>query len=79
MAEFSHNMKVHLATKKSLFWLTYGLEPQFTILPGVHPVVLAADKRVNNLLKAWEEAQALLEVGAERIKEAYNHHVQEAP
>lgn len=79
MAEFAHNTRAHAATKSSPFQLVYGYEPQFTVLPAPQQVVPAADTRMAALEDARKEAQALLEVAADWMKEGYDHHVQEAP
>ena len=79
MAEFSHNTKAHAATKTSPFQLVYGYEPQFAVLPAPHHAVPAADTRIEALQHARREAQALLEVAADRMKDAYDRGVQQAP
>ena len=79
MAEFAHNTRAHAATKTSPFKLVYGYEPQFTVRPAPDWSVPAADGRLTALEEARKEAQALLEVSADRMKEAYDRYVQEAP
>ena len=79
IAEFTHNMRAHSATKSSPFELLYGYNPEFTIHPRTSENVPAADYRVEELTKAREEAQAALEVAAERMREQYDRKVREAP
>lgn len=78
-AEFSHNTRAHAATKTSPFKLVYGYEPQFAILPALRQEVPAADTRIETLEAARSEAQALLEVAADRMKVAYDRHVRDIP
>ena len=74
MAELTHNNQNHSATKTSPFQLVYGYNPDFTIHPGQN-VVPAADERMRELAQAREEAQAALEVAADRMKQQYDKRV----
>ena len=79
MAEFTHNSRAHSATRVSPFQLVYGYDPGFTVHPTGQTSVPAAEARLEELSKAREEAQAALEVAADRMKRYYDRGVQEAP
>jgi transposase InsO family protein len=77
MAEYAHNTRAHSGTRTSLFNLVYGYEPQFAVLPGAQLGVPAADERMRELAEARKEAEAALEVAAERMKRSYDQGVRE--
>ena len=80
MAEFAHNTRAHAATRKSPFSLVYGYEPEFVVAPSDELCnVPAADTRLDDLRQAQFEAQAALEVAAERMKRYYDRARDEAP
>ena len=77
MAKFVHNTRAHSGTKNSLFRLIYGYEPQFSILPTPAMVVPAADARLDELEEFRKEAQAMLSVSAECMKQYYDTYIKE--
>ena len=77
MAEFAHNTRAHASTKCSPFKLIYGYEPHFAVLPSPVATVPAADQRIEELEEFRKEASAMLEVSADRMKQAYDAYVKE--
>lgn len=79
IAEFALNVREHLATGQSPFKLLYGYNPEFTVSVNPMSQVPAANDRLKVLKEAQDDASAVLEVAAERMKVAYDRHVTHAP
>jgi hypothetical protein len=79
MAKYAHNTRAHSGTWSSPFKLVYGYDPQFAVLPGSQLGVPAADEQMKELAEARKEAEAALEVAAERMKTHYDRRKQDSP
>ena len=80
LAEFSHNNHAHSATKVSPFFALYGYNPEFAVSPPTaFPKIPEAERRLEELREVQKEAQAALEVAADRMKRYYDHSVRGAP
>ena len=68
MAEFIHNIQPHSTTGKSPFQLIMGYQPQ--ALPDISNKtdLLAIEKRLDELIKARDEAQAAHELARQLMK-----------
>ena len=68
MAEFVHNIQPHSTTGKSPFQLIMGYQPQ--ALPDISNKtdLPAIEKRLNELIKARDEAQAAHELAQQLMK-----------
>lgn len=78
-AEMSHNTREHSATKKTPFELLFGYKPQWPdkIIPD-HKIP-AAEKRIKEVQKGREEAQAAIKISQEAMKKQQDRYGLEPP
>ncbi|TFY74404.1 hypothetical protein EWM64_g9610 [Hericium alpestre] len=57
-AEFSHNIKIHSATRKTPFELLHGFHPRFQPKIHLNPAIPTAEQRLMMMQKAQDEAKA---------------------
>jgi hypothetical protein len=77
-AEFALNNRVNDATGFSPFYLTYGYQPDFTVPPG-RTNAPAADRRLDGLQEAREEAESSLCMAKERMAQAHQPRIPPTP
>jgi hypothetical protein len=78
MAEFALNNRVNDVTGFSPFYLIYGYQPDFTVSPGCTNAP-AADRRLNILQGAQEEAESSLRMAKKHMAQAHQPCIPPTP
>ena len=72
IAEFAYNNSVHLATRLSPFYATYGYHPSLTITNPSTSLVPAAEDRIRYLHEIHEEIKAMIKIAGDQAKKRYD-------
>ena len=68
-AEFSHNMRKHSATGRSLFEVLYGYNPPYSADSALETKVPAIAERIRAIREVQEDAAASLQIAAQHAKD----------
>ncbi|QRW26435.1 Retrotransposable element Tf2 protein [Rhizoctonia solani] len=77
LAKFALNNLKQSSTRKSLFQICYGLNPQFSVGQKTDELVPNADEHAEFLEKGYDKVKATLSLSQERMKYFYNQRHRE--